>query len=238
MKVSVSSVLNPDDGIIIFCNLTRRGNENSTPLKRISWFKDGKLLVSVRNPDPDVKQDFLAPLMLTKGGQPGEKYTCLLEVKLRHIKEYNVTDYTVIKVVPWLPKPKEDIKEMASKGSNVSFDCAAKIFPLEVEWKVKKLNEDSAQACLNGSGGHYKTHQDAFGTSILTLSGVDFTDPGFYYCCLPSNCSQNVEDKCQQFILGVRELSLSAAFTCSSRQIHWALCGLLLVTLLKPLFFS
>ena len=98
MKVSVSSVLNPDDGIIIFCNLTRRGNENSTPLKRISWFKDGKLLESVRNPDPDVQQDFLAPLKLTKVDvQQGGKYTCLLEVKLRHIKEYNVTDYTVIK---------------------------------------------------------------------------------------------------------------------------------------------
>ncbi|PFX13366.1 hypothetical protein AWC38_SpisGene22549 [Stylophora pistillata] len=125
-------------------------------------------------------------------------------VPYKALENFSKAFYGRTGVVPWLPKPKEDIKEKASKGSNVSFECAAKRFPLEVEWKVKKQNEDSVQACINGSGGHYKIHQDAFGPSILTLSGVDYTDRGFYYCCLPSNCSQNVEDKCQQFILGVR----------------------------------
>ena len=79
VKVTDSSVLNPGDDIIIFCNLTKRGNENSTSLRRISWYKDGKLLESVRYPDPDVQQDFIAPLKVTKVGvQQGGNYTCLL----------------------------------------------------------------------------------------------------------------------------------------------------------------
>ena len=98
MKVTDSSVLNPGYDIIIFCNLTKRGNENSTSLRRISWYKDGKLLESVRYPDPDVQQDFIAPLKVTKVGvQQGGNYTCFLEVKLRHIKEYKVTDGIFIK---------------------------------------------------------------------------------------------------------------------------------------------
>ena len=100
MYVPDSNVLNHGDNIVIFCNLTERGNEYSTPLKRISWYKDGRLLESVRHPDPDAKDplDFLGPLNLTNVGvQDGGKYTCRLVVKLRHIKEYIVEDTTVIK---------------------------------------------------------------------------------------------------------------------------------------------
>ena len=34
----------------------------------------------------------------------------------------------------------------------MSFQCAAKGFPLEVEWKVKKKDEDSVQACISMFG--------------------------------------------------------------------------------------
>ena len=79
------------------CTITKRGNKNSTPLRRISWYKDGKLLASVRNPDPENEQHFLAPLKLEGVGvRDGGNYTCLLEVKLRNIKSYNVSDYIVI----------------------------------------------------------------------------------------------------------------------------------------------
>ena len=100
MNVPGSILLDPGDNIKIFCNLTERGNEYSTPLKRISWFKDGRLLETVRNPDPDAEQqnDFLPPLELENVGfQDGGTYTCSLVVKLRNIKEYIVNDTTVIK---------------------------------------------------------------------------------------------------------------------------------------------
>lgn len=210
-KVNVpdSILLDPGDNIKIFCNLTERGNEYSTPLKRISWYKDGRLLERVRNPDPDAEQqnDFLPPLELENVGfQDGGTYTCSLVVKLRNIKEYIVKDTTVIKIAPRLAKPKEDIEKVAFKGDDVSFECAAKGYPLEVEWKVKKKNEETVEACINESDGHYKIEQASmYDPYILTISKLEYSDRGFYYCCLPSNCSKNVEYKCQRFILRVRD---------------------------------
>ena len=90
-------ILQHDDDVTLICNLTERGNQASTPLKRISWFKDGVLLESVRNPDPQNPKDTLGPLTIKGVGvRDGGKYTCLLEVLLRNIREYNVSDDTVI----------------------------------------------------------------------------------------------------------------------------------------------
>ncbi|KAL9986543.1 hypothetical protein ACROYT_G000710 [Oculina patagonica] len=200
------SVLQHDDDVTLICNLTERGNKASTPLKRISWFKDGELLESVRNPDPQEAKDTLGPLKIEKVKvTDGGHYTCLLEVLLRNVKQYNVSDDTVIHIEPWLPAPKEDIEEKSFKGKDVSFRCAARGFPLEVEWKVKKKSEDSVQSCINGSNGNYKIDRDnIYSPYILTISDVQYTDRGFYYCCLPSNCSDSVEG-CQKFILRVRD---------------------------------
>ena len=51
-------------------------------------------------------------------------------------------------VAPWLPKPKADVEKKAFKGSNVSFECAARGFPLEVEWKVKRKDQ-AVQSCIS-----------------------------------------------------------------------------------------
>jgi len=56
----------------------------------------------------------------------------------------------------------------------------------------------------DGSDGNYKIHRAReYDPYILTISDVQYTDRGFYYCCLPSNCSEHV-DECQKFILRVR----------------------------------
>ena len=92
-----SKVFEHDDDVTLICNLTERGNLASTPLKRISWFKDNVLLESVRNPEPQNPRDTLGPLKIKGVGvRDGGKYTCLLEVLLRNIREYNVSDNTVI----------------------------------------------------------------------------------------------------------------------------------------------
>ena len=92
-----SKVLQHGDDVTLICNLTDRGDIASTPLKRISWFKDDILLESVRNPDPKNSKDTLGPLTIKDVGvRDGGNYTCLLEVLLRNIREYNVSDYTVI----------------------------------------------------------------------------------------------------------------------------------------------
>ena len=92
-----SKVLGNGNDVTLICNLTERGSRTSTPLKRISWFKDNVLLESVRNPDPQNSKDTLGPLTIEDVGvRDGGNYTCLLEVLLRNIREYNVSDHTVI----------------------------------------------------------------------------------------------------------------------------------------------
>lgn len=59
---------------------------------------------------------------------------------------------SLLLVEPWLPKPKEPTEQKTFKGENVSFECAAKGFPLEVEWKVKRKNEDSLRTCISKFG--------------------------------------------------------------------------------------
>ena len=91
-------VLEHDDDVTLVCNLTERGSTSSTPLKRMSWFKDGVLLETLRNPDPQNPRDALGPLEINSvSARDGGNYTCLLEVLLRNFKEYNVSDSTVIR---------------------------------------------------------------------------------------------------------------------------------------------
>ena len=96
-KVSVPkpSVLRHGDDFTIVCNLTE--GQGLTPLKRVSWLKDGILRQSVRNPDPKNTKDTLGPLVLKNiDVRDGGEYTCLLEVLLRNVKEYNVSETTTI----------------------------------------------------------------------------------------------------------------------------------------------
>ena len=98
MTVPQISVLRQGESTTFSCNLTRNPVQGAgTVLKRISWYKDGILLESIRNPDPDKPLDTLRPLVLINiGVRDGGKYTCFLEVALRNIRMYNVSDSTMV----------------------------------------------------------------------------------------------------------------------------------------------
>ncbi|KAL9986533.1 hypothetical protein ACROYT_G000698 [Oculina patagonica] len=125
------SVLQHDDDVTLICNLTEIGNKASNPLKRISWFKDGERLESVRNPDPQDPRDMLGPLKIKAVGlRDGGNYTCLLEVLLRNVKEYNVSDHTVIhssvqNLDPQNPRAKEVHLKMLSIGVGDGGSCTS-----------------------------------------------------------------------------------------------------------------
>ena len=63
--------------------------------------------------------------------------------------------------------------------------------------------------CVNffspdGSNGKYEVKRNGpFDPYFLLVKNLQYTDRGFYYCCLPTNCSDSV-DGCQRFILRVR----------------------------------
>ena len=96
-SVSTTEVkmLQHGDSITIFCNINKTSQR--TRLKRISWLKNGVVQQSVRNPDPDNLADSLAPLVIKNAAAgDGGNYSCELELRLRNIKPYNVSDSTMI----------------------------------------------------------------------------------------------------------------------------------------------
>jgi len=200
--VSDIGVLQHNDDVTLICNLTERGNQASTPLKRISWLKDGVVLKSVRNPDPRDPRDTLGPLTIKDVGvRDGGNYTCLLQVLLRNIREYNVTASTVIHIAPWFEHKGE--KEVVGKtGETATLECSATGFPLKVEWKSKR----GVVSCNDSSEDqrYSITRKGRYDPYSMIIADLETTDSGSYYCCLPSNCSTQIDqDRCQKFALTV-----------------------------------
>ena len=95
LSVTKANELQHGDSFTLFCNVT--GSSWSTALKRLSWSKDGVLIQSVRNPDPRNPRNTLGPLVFKSvDASDGGIYKCLLEVRLRNVKEHNVSDSTTI----------------------------------------------------------------------------------------------------------------------------------------------
>ncbi|KAL9986526.1 hypothetical protein ACROYT_G000690 [Oculina patagonica] len=216
------SVLQNNANVTLICNLTKRGNKASTPLKRISWFKDGKLLESVRNPDPQDPKDMLGPLKIKAVSlRDGGNYTCLLEVLLRNYKDYDVSDDTVIHIAPWF-EHKDEKKIIKTTEESVKLECGAKGFPLNVEWKFKNDSDEVVTSCIGSSTDkrYNITRKGVYDPYYLAVSDLVTTDTGSYYCCLPSNCSVSVdENRCQRFVLTVKENPKDGAMALTSRGV-------------------
>ena len=95
VSVTKVNMLQHGDSITIFCNITKPSRWSG--LKRISWLKNGVVQQSLRNPNPDNPVDTLAPLVIKNAAaRDGGNYSCELELRLRNIKPYNVSDSTMI----------------------------------------------------------------------------------------------------------------------------------------------
>ncbi|CAH3017713.1 unnamed protein product [Porites evermanni] len=202
-------VLRHSENITLACNLTEGEDGGNTGLKSISWYKDGVLKKTLRNPEPGNPQGSFEPLKLSNVGvKDGGNYTCLLIVLLRNKedKKYSVSDSTMVEIAAWLDKQKVDPEYQGYKGRNVSLECPAKGFPLHVEWKFKKKGEDKVRSCIGALDGKYRIHRKGiYEPYFLTLTDLQYSDRGSYYCCLPSNCSDSVQGNCQRFVLRVRD---------------------------------
>ena len=100
----IGIVLRHGENTTLTCNVNKpKASQSFFPLvaqralKSLSWYKEGVLLKSIRYPDPDVPLDTLRPLVLKNlGFRDGGNYTCLLEMVLRNIRNYNVSDSTMV----------------------------------------------------------------------------------------------------------------------------------------------
>ncbi|CAH3152457.1 unnamed protein product [Porites lobata] len=183
VSVTKVNMLQHGDSITIFCNITEASEWSR--LKKISWLKNGVVQHSLRNPNPDKPVDTLAPLVIKNAAaRDGGNY-----------------------IAPWFDRPQEDSELNKFKEESVSFQCPAKGFPLNVEWKFQKSGEDNIRSCISkcGSDAKYRIHRDGiYAPYVLTVNDLQYSDSGSYYCCLPSNCSNDVKNNCQRFVLGVR----------------------------------
>ena len=58
----------------------------------------------------------------------------------------------------------------------------------------------------DGSDGKYEVKRNGiYDPYYLVIKDLQYTDRGSYYCCLPSNCSDAVDDNCQRFVLKGKE---------------------------------
>lgn len=94
--------------------MTDRGNRHNL-LKQIAWFKNGRMLRSVKNPNPADPEKALGPLVIEEAiAKDGGNYTCVINVVLRAVLEYNVSDITPVSgksywMRPW-PKTEYNMK--------------------------------------------------------------------------------------------------------------------------------
>ena len=66
---------------------------------------------------------------------------------------------TFISVAPWFDKPQEDTELNKFKEESVSFQCPAKGFPLNVEWKFQKSGEDDIRSCISKCWASCTSHR-------------------------------------------------------------------------------
>ncbi|XP_067016481.1 neural cell adhesion molecule L1-like isoform X1 [Acropora muricata] len=208
LAVPLEFVLQRGQKAVIACNLTYRGS--GTPrLNKLSWFNGDKLLKTQENPSAEALPAFV---IQNPGFEDVGNYTCVLGVMLRRLIAYNVTAETTVKIAPWLET--NEGSKVVNQGQSVALECSARgVVALSVEWKIKRKIDETVKTisgCSNSSSpdSRYKISPGrSNGQSVMSIENVEIADTeNYYFCCLPSNCSNIIEQhRCQKFTLLLAE---------------------------------
>ena len=142
LSVSESRIVEHSSSVVIVCNLTEDAiSRQRTRLKRISWYKNGELLQSVRCPDPQEPGGFLSPLDLQSVNvKDGGTYECLLEVLLRRVKNHHISKTTEL-------RSKDNIVEyfVAVIRLTLFFNTKLKLFNMQYSVFLSLVNKTSSK---------------------------------------------------------------------------------------------
>lgn len=203
IETSKNRVLRRGERATISCFITHKGSQ--AELQYMAWFKDGKLIYSMQINQKSTELDFKPLEVTTDQVRNAGNYTCMLAVKLRSVLDLNESDSTIVKFAPWFESGNN--VEAGIAGRNIKLKCRARGYPLEVEWRVtKKIDEDETiTSCINAStGSRFKiSREGVYDPYVLSIANLNTTDDGEYYCCLASNCSSEIEGRCENIRLYV-----------------------------------
>ncbi|KAK2562910.1 hypothetical protein P5673_013884 [Acropora cervicornis] len=211
-------VLQRGQKAVIKSNLTYRGS-GAPLLTKLSWFNGDKLLKTQEDPSAEALPAFV---IQNPGLEDVGNYRCVLGVMLRRLVAYNVTAETTVKrmwcqisklesvlipVAPWLEK--NEGSKVVNEGQSVELECSARGVALIVEWKIERKTDKTVKTisgCFNASSSdsRYKiSTKGSHGQSVMSIKNVKIADTGnYYYCCLPSKCSNIIKKhRCQKFTL-------------------------------------
>ncbi|XP_066021340.1 lachesin-like isoform X2 [Pocillopora verrucosa] len=198
-KVTVSN-LTVDHSVpaTIFCNITFRGSQTTT-LKSLWLSKDGENLTDTLKEDGISESTSLVLKNISM--KDGGMYSCNLKVLLRDKVPREVKETSSLTITPWFES--KDRKTVLKKlRDDLTLECGARGYPLKVEWKFKSEKNETVKPCINSSTDErYKVSRSGpHDPYSLTITGLSKADLGVYYCCLPSGCSEKInEDQCQSF---------------------------------------
>lgn len=150
------------DSVRLYCNLTHKNNEKTTPIDEVTYLRDNNP-VKVTN---DVTQALIFHSVRVRDGG---NYVCRIRVKLHSHKPYDVISspgYLHMRV----RFPIKESKLVAVIGDSVILVCSAEGYPLDIEWKK---NEPGSTAVIK---------PDSRSDSILVIHNATTEDSGNYSC--------------------------------------------------------
>ncbi|KAL9986540.1 hypothetical protein ACROYT_G000706 [Oculina patagonica] len=170
-RVIPNVTLSWGDGVKLYCNLTHKNNEMTTPIDKVTYLR-GNSPVKITN---DVTQALILPSVRSRDGG---NYVCRIRVLLHSRVPYEVTSspaYLHIRV----RFPIKEAKLVADIGDSVALVCSAEGYPLDVEWKK---NEPGSSAIIKPDGRFILQGDCAYCDSLLMIQNVTAEDSGNYSC--------------------------------------------------------